>query len=66
MHAELNALARERQRELLGVSVGHDEIDTFQARFDHVVDGVDPSASDAEHDDTGLQLGDRRPRTVMG
>ena len=66
VHAELDALAGERQRELLGVGVRDDEIDALQARFDHVVDGVDPGASDAEHADTRLQLGDRRPRTVVG
>ena len=37
-HAKLDALAGQRQRELLGVGVGHDELDAVQIESNHTID----------------------------
>ena len=40
----------------LGIGVGHDEVDAFQARLDHVVDGIAAGAAHAQHRDAGTQF----------
>jgi hypothetical protein len=37
----------------LGVGVDRDELDALEAHLDHAVDGVDATASDADHLDDG-------------
>ncbi len=58
--AELDAAVGLGEGELLGVRVGHHELDALQAGLDHVVDCVAAGAADTEHHDPGLQLGRAR------
>jgi hypothetical protein len=44
------------RRRSLGVGVRHHELDAFQVRPDHVVDGVAAGAADADHGDAWLDL----------
>ena len=54
--AQLDAAVGLGERQVLGVGVGDDELDPFEAGVDHVVDGVAAGAADAEDDDAGLQF----------
>ena len=40
----------------LGVGVGDHEVDAFEARLDHVVDGVAAGAAHTQHGDSGTQF----------
>ncbi len=42
--------------ERLCIGIGDDEVDAFEPRLDHVVDGIAAGAADAEHDDARLHL----------
>ena len=55
-HAKLDATVGLGEGELLGVGIGHHELDTFEARLDHVVDRVAAGPADAEHHDARLQF----------
>jgi hypothetical protein len=56
LDAELDPLLGLREGELLGVGVGDDELDAFEPRLDHVVNGVAAGPANAEHHDTWFQL----------
>jgi len=56
LDAELDTLVGLGEGELLGVGVGDDELDAFEARLDHVVDSITTGAADAEDDDPRLKL----------
>ena len=53
---QLDAAIGLGETEVLGVGVGDDELDPFEAGVDHVVDGVAARATHAEDDDPGLQF----------
>jgi len=59
-HAHLDDAVGPGHRQSLCIGIRHDEIDTFQARIDHVVDGIAATATDAEDRDPRLELGDIR------
>ena len=54
--AQLDAAVGLGERQMLGIGVGDDELDPFEACVDHVVDGVAACPADAEDDDTGFQF----------
>ena len=49
--SELDAVLAERQLDRLGVGVGDQEVDSFDVRLDHVVDGVAAGATHPDHGD---------------
>ena len=55
--AELDAHARHSTGERLRVGVGDDELDPLEPGRDHVVDGIAAGAADADHGDSGAQVG---------
>ncbi len=59
---QLDAGVGARELQLLRVGVGDDELNAFQARLDHVVDGIAARAADTEDDDAGLQFRGARGR----
>ena len=56
LQTKLDAHRRLGEAQRLGVGIGDDELDPFEPRLDHVVDGVAACAPDAEDDDAGLQF----------
>ena len=54
--AELDAAGGLGLGQGLGIGVGDHEVDAFQARFDHVVDGIAAGAAHAQHRDAGTQF----------
>ncbi len=54
--AELDATICLGKGELLRVGVGDDELDAFETRVNHVVDGVAAGPADPEHNDPWLQF----------
>jgi hypothetical protein len=63
--AQLDAALGARLGDGLGVGVGDDELDAFQLRGDHVVDGVAAGTADADDGDLGLQFGTRSGKKVQ-
>ncbi len=63
---ELDAPLGLGKGQLLSVGIGDDELDTFEPRFNHIVDCVAPGAADAEDDDARLQFGGARSRKMNG
>ena len=57
LHAELDLHRRARELERLEVGVGDHELDAFEVRLDHAVDGVAASAADADDLDFGAVEG---------
>src|SRR5215813_14616777 len=54
--AELHATIGQGWAERVGVGIGDDELDAFQGRADHVVDGIAARTTDADDGDTRLNL----------
>jgi hypothetical protein len=51
--------------QLLGVSIGHDEIHTAQIRGDHIVDGIGAAAAHADNGDSRREVGVHLLRRVQ-
>ena len=54
--AQLDAVLGLGLGQSLGVGIGDDEVDAFEARLDHVVDGIAAGTAHAQHGDAGTQF----------
>ncbi len=64
--AKLDDALRLGERQGLRIGIGHDEVHTVQAGFDHVVDGIAASTANTEHGDAGLEFLNVRDGEVDG
>ena len=56
LRAHLDDAPGLRTGERLCIGIGDDEVDAFEPRLDHVVDGIAAGAANPEHDDARPQL----------
>ena len=56
LRAHLDDALGLRTGERLRIGIGDDEVDAFEPRLDHVVDGIAAGAADPEHENTRPQL----------
>jgi anthranilate/para-aminobenzoate synthase component II len=64
LDTQLDAAVGLGKGQLLGVCIGHHELNTLETRLDHVVHGVTTGTPDTEHHNPGLQFRRTRSRQL--